>query len=91
MTRPDPHAFTAELYGSSWAVGPKTDTPTITAARRWAEDFGTMADGCVIRNRAGREAARHVRDTAGDGTRWYRGYGLVPDPRGRKEGAPRHP
>ena len=72
MTRPDPHAYTAQLYGSSWADGPKADHPTITAARRWAEEYGTTADLCIIRNRAGREVARHVRDTAGDGARWDR-------------------
>ncbi|MDA8237388.1 MAG: hypothetical protein M0T75_05825 [Chloroflexi bacterium] len=73
MTRPDPHAYRAELFGSSWTSGPTTDHPTIGAARRWAESFGTTADLCVIRDRRGREVARHVRDTAGDGTRWHRG------------------
>jgi hypothetical protein len=73
MTRPDPHAYTAQIFGSSWAVGPVTDHPTITAARRWAEEHGTTADLCTIRDRQGREVARHVRDTEGDGTCWHRG------------------
>ena len=73
MTRPDPRAFTAELHGSAWAIGPKADHPTIAAARRWAECYGTTADRCTIRTRSGREVALHVRDTSGDGSRWHRG------------------
>ena len=69
---PDRHAYTAQLYGSSWAVGPVTDHPTITDARRWAEEYGSTADLCVIRDHRGREVARHVRDTAGEGARWNR-------------------
>jgi hypothetical protein len=73
LTLPDPHAYTAAMYGSSWADGPVTDHPTITAVRRWAEEYGTTADLCIIRDHRGREVARHVRDTSGDGTRWHRG------------------
>jgi hypothetical protein len=73
MTRPDPHAYTAEMFGSSWTVAPKTEHSTITLARRWAEEYGTTADLCVIHDHRGREVARHVRDTSGDGTRWHRG------------------
>lgn len=72
MTRADPHAYTAELYGSSWSRGPVDDFDTITEARRWAESFGTTADRCVIATRSGRVVAEHVRDTNGDGTRWFR-------------------
>lgn len=72
MTRPDPHACTAEMFGSSWAVGPVTDHPTITEARRWAESFGTTADVCVITTPSGRRIAEHRRDPNGDGTHWFR-------------------
>jgi hypothetical protein len=67
------NVYTAELSGSSWADGPVMDHPTITEARRWDEEYGTTADLCVIRDHRGREVARHVRDTSGDGTRWRRG------------------
>ncbi len=68
--------------GRAWRAGPQRDRPfcfahdperaeEAAAARRWAESFGTTADRCTITDR-GRIVAEHVRDTAGDGARWYR-------------------
>lgn len=64
--------YTAEIFGSSWRQGPICEFDTITAARRWAEEYGTTADGCTIHDRQGRQIAAHRRDTSGDGTRWFR-------------------
>jgi hypothetical protein len=61
----------AELFGNAWTIGPSETFATITEARSWAESYGTTADSCAI-YRAGRLVGRHVRDTAGNGMRWYR-------------------
>lgn len=50
---------------------------TITEGRRIAEDWGTTASTCAIlktnvRGGAYDTVARHVRDTNGDGTRWFK-------------------
>ncbi|MDP2350088.1 MAG: hypothetical protein Q8M74_02915 [Chloroflexota bacterium] len=72
MSLPDRGRFRAELSGSSWAIGPMATFATIRECRRWAEAYGTTADRCTIAARSGRVVALHVRDTSGDGTRWYR-------------------
>lgn len=64
--------YTAEIGGASWAQGPRAEFATIREARAWAEEYGTTADRCVIRDAKGREVARHCRDRNGDGTRWFR-------------------
>jgi hypothetical protein len=64
--------YTAELSGSSWRQGPIAEFATITAARRWAEEYGTTADVCTIRDAKGREVALHCRDMNGNGLRWFR-------------------
>jgi hypothetical protein len=61
-------------------TGPAADFATITAAREWAESLGDTAAqvaiyrvntrGRIINERA---AALHVRDTAGNGRRWFKG------------------
>lgn len=63
--------YAAELFGNSWKQGPRAEFATITAARKWAEEFGTTADRCVITSR-GKVVAEHRRDLSGDGTRWFR-------------------
>jgi hypothetical protein len=63
--------YIAEITGSSWRQGPVAEFTTITAARRWAEEYGTTADSCTIRDTKGREVALHRRDTSGDGMRWF--------------------
>jgi hypothetical protein len=65
--------YTATLSGSQWATGPVATFPTISAAREWAEAYGTTADRCEITDHKGRVVSVHVRDTSGDGTRWFRG------------------
>ena len=45
---------------------------TITEARALAEQHGGLADWCEIYDGAGRLVALHRRDTAGDGTRWFK-------------------
>lgn len=64
--------YTAHLSGSGWAVGPVAEFPTITAARHWAEEYGTTADRCTITTPSGRVVAEHRRDPNGDGTHWFR-------------------
>lgn len=64
--------YHAKLYGSGWASGPEQDFDTITAARKWAEEYGTTADSCTIKDKAGRVVAEHRRDMSGNGERWFR-------------------
>ena len=64
--------YTAHLSGHSWARGPVANFSTITACRRWAEEYGTTADWCIITDARGREVAQHRRDPNGDGTRGFR-------------------
>lgn len=50
---------------------------TITAARAAAEEYGSTATSCSIlktnvRGGAYKQVARHVRDTNGDGLRWFK-------------------
>lgn len=63
--------YTATLYGSSISNHPGIECDTIREARDYAESYGNTADSCVI-ERNGREVARHMRDTSGNGLRWYR-------------------
>jgi hypothetical protein len=72
-----PDKYIARIYGASWRSGPAATFSTIRAARAWAESYGTTADGCLIQRvpgprSLGRTVALHQRDTAGDGTRWFR-------------------
>ena len=62
--------YTAELFGSSWAQGPVQQFPTITAARKWAEEYGTTADWCRISDAKGNLIAGHRREPS-SGT-WFR-------------------
>lgn len=65
--------YTAHVSGHSWSVGPVAEFQTITACRRWAEEYGTTADWCIITDSKGREVAKHLRGGGcGDGDRWYR-------------------
>lgn len=64
--------YTATISGSSYSAGPTAEFPTITAARQWAEEYGTTADRCTITDAKGRVVAKHRRDTSGDGTRWFK-------------------
>jgi hypothetical protein len=60
----------AEIYHEgAWLASARFTT--ITAAREWAEGFGTLADKCVIL-KAGRLVAMHCRDPNGGGTRWFK-------------------
>lgn len=52
--------------------GTRLEFPTITACRKWVEQFGTTADQCNIYNRKGQLVAQHRRDTSGKGDRWFR-------------------
>jgi hypothetical protein len=63
--------YVAELGRRDSAAAHTANFNTIADARRWAQDHGSAADWCVIRC-AGREVARHQRDTSGDGLRWFR-------------------
>lgn len=64
--------YTAELFGSSWSIGPRSQFATVRECRRWAEEHGATADSCTIYDASGRAVARHVRDRNGDGLRWFR-------------------
>ncbi len=63
--------YTAEITGSSWRSGPISGFRTIRAARQWAEEYGTTADACTIRDSKGVVVAEHRRDMSGDGTHWF--------------------
>lgn len=62
--------YTAELFGSGWAQGPRATFATIHECREWAEEYGTTADECVI-YKNGKVVARHKRDTNGNGMEWF--------------------
>lgn len=63
--------YTAEIFGPSWKQGPVARFTTITAARRWAGEFGHTANKCEIR-RGEKLVAVHRRDPYGNGQCWYR-------------------
>ena len=68
--------YEATMSGHQWFNGPTADFSTIAEARRWSESYGTTADSCRIVNlkQTGHPiVAIHVRDTSGNGRRWYRG------------------
>jgi|KBSMisStaDraftv2_1062788.scaffolds.fasta_scaffold03160_20 hypothetical protein len=69
MTKPV--EFTAELFGPSWAQAPVSKFSTIQECRNWAEEYGTTANACTIRNNKGRVVGRHVRDPHDNGLRWF--------------------
>jgi hypothetical protein len=52
---------------------------TLSEARRWAEGFGRAADECTICDRLENTVGLHVRDTTGEGLRWYRTPVPVPN------------
>jgi hypothetical protein len=64
--------YTAEIGGSSLLFGLRVPFNTIRECRAWAEEYGTTADWCYIRDAAGRHVAEHRRDTSGRGDRWFR-------------------
>ena len=68
----DGATYKAEMFGSAWAAGPIAHFATIRECREWAEEYGTTADACVIRDTKNRVVARHKRSNAGSGTQWYR-------------------
>ena len=63
--------YTAQIGGHSWANGPIAEFRTLTAAREWAEEYGTTADWCRISDSSGKVVAEHRRDPSGDGTKWF--------------------
>ncbi len=64
--------YDADIYGSNVGNPYRIKFQTIKEAREYAESYGTQIDGAVIRNHNGKIVARHVRDTRGDGTRWFK-------------------
>lgn len=67
--------FIAQVFTNNGIRNVPCDT--ITAARAIVEEYGTSASSCSIlktnvRGGAYKQVARHVRDTNGDGTRWFR-------------------
>jgi hypothetical protein len=60
--------YTAEIFGSSWKQGPTATFTTIRECREWAEEYGTTADSCTIRDAGGRIVAQHRRN----GQDWFR-------------------
>ena len=61
--------YTAELYCDFDSYAP-AHFATIREARAWAEDFGALANKCVIRDAKGHEVALHMRDSSSNN--WYR-------------------
>ena len=64
--------YTAEISGASFGRPVVSEVSTITAARVWAESYGTTADRCVVRRPRGKVVAVYIRDTASPGLRWYK-------------------
>jgi hypothetical protein len=63
--------FRAELSGSTIAYTLPTYFDTITAARHWAQSYGTTADACAIfHGTSTKLVARHVRNPTTN--RWYK-------------------
>jgi len=73
MRNPPQPKYRAEMGGASWARGPVAHFPTIREARAWAEEYGTTADYCVIRDGKGRVVAEHRRNPNSPGG-WYRAH-----------------
>lgn len=59
-------------YTATLDNGSSAQFATITEARRWAEQHGTAANRCVIKNLKGMPSGLHVRDTGGNGSRWFK-------------------
>jgi len=64
--------YTAHINGHTWSQGPKAQFRTIRECRTYAESYGTTADYCEITDTKNRVVAAHRRDTAGNGTAWFR-------------------
>jgi hypothetical protein len=65
--------YTAEVGGASFARPAITEVATLMAGRSYAESYGTTADYCHVYDSRGVLVASYHRDTAGDGTRWFKG------------------
>ena len=65
--------YTAEVGGASFARSSATQHDSLTACRAHAESYGTTADYCHVYDSRGVLVASYHRDTAGDGTRWFKG------------------
>jgi len=63
-------SYTAEVGGRNWTSVPPVTVASIDAARAYAEEYGTTADWCVIRDVTGLVVATHVRDQSGRGLDW---------------------
>ena len=57
MTEDIQHLYRAEIGGHSWKQGPTADFASIQEARCWAEEYGTTADWCTIKDTKGRIVA----------------------------------
>jgi len=64
--------YGARMFGGPIGASIAVYCATITAAREYAESYGSAADSCTI-ERKGKVVALHVRDTSGSGRRWFRG------------------
>lgn len=71
MTNRSP--YTAHLKGRFLGEAAPQEFMTIRECRAYARKSRRDADICVIKDFAGREVGRHLRDTRGDGYKWYRG------------------
>jgi len=76
------HPQRSRRFAARLDTGARARFATITAARRWAEDYGTTANWCLILqmgrdhdgNPVGTVVGEHRRDPNGDGTRWFRAH-----------------
>ena len=64
--------YTAILSGASWSHGPSARFDSLRECLAYAESYGTTADRCTVQDAHGNQVDSYARDTAGDGTRWYR-------------------
>lgn len=60
--------YVAEIYGSSWNLGPTATFSRMKDAREWASSYGDTAQGCLVSDKKGRAVA-HYRQTKGN---WWR-------------------
>lgn len=64
--------YIVDIYSHS-SAGPTTlEAPTITAARKEAESYGSLADKAIIKTKSGKVVAQHRRDQSGNGLNWFR-------------------
>lgn len=59
--------YVARLYGYKFGAGPSKKCLTVTAAREWAESFGSGAKFCAIMDRSMMVVGKHVRGEHGWG------------------------